>query len=151
MVSTDEAREEARRYVRRKRILYTVVGIWLALSLMWSRLTCSTHSSSFWFYWPMLGHGHRRGHHRIVPGIGDSSASTWSAGTRQASFAAGNEPERDNDLPVALTCTARADGEGARVRRWLRSRRPRVAHCGGARRLRLGVAWRPTSPRSLGP
>ena len=32
---TDEAREEARRYVRRKRILYTVVG----------------------FYWPMLGTG----------------------------------------------------------------------------------------------
>jgi 2TM domain len=53
----DEAREEARRYVRRKRILYTVVGIWLALSLMWFVIDLLDDSSSFWFYWPMLGTG----------------------------------------------------------------------------------------------
>ena len=53
----DEAREEARRYVRRKRILYTVVGIWLALSLMWFTIDLLDDSSSFWFYWPMLGTG----------------------------------------------------------------------------------------------
>ena len=53
----DEAREEARRYVRRKRILYTVVGIWLALSLMWFTIDLLDDSSSFWFYWPVLGTG----------------------------------------------------------------------------------------------
>jgi hypothetical protein len=55
--SLDEAREEARRYVRRKRILYTVVGIWLALCLMWFVIDLLDDSSSFWFYWPMLGTG----------------------------------------------------------------------------------------------
>jgi hypothetical protein len=52
-----EALEEARRFVRRKRILYTVVAIWLALSLMWLTIDLLDDSSSFWFYWPMLGTG----------------------------------------------------------------------------------------------
>jgi uncharacterized membrane protein YccC len=55
--TTDAAREDARRYVRRKRILYTIVGIWLALSLMWFTIDLLDDSSSFWFYWPMLGTG----------------------------------------------------------------------------------------------
>jgi hypothetical protein len=55
--SREEAREEARRYVRRKRILYTVVGIWIVLSLMWFTIDLLDDSSSFWFYWPMLGTG----------------------------------------------------------------------------------------------
>jgi hypothetical protein len=55
--SSSEALQEARRYVRRKRILYTVVGIWLALSLMWLTIDLLDDSSSFWFYWPMLGTG----------------------------------------------------------------------------------------------
>ena len=53
----DEALEEARRYVRRKRILYTVVGIWITLSLMWFAIDMLDDSSSLWFYWPMLGTG----------------------------------------------------------------------------------------------
>jgi hypothetical protein len=52
-----ELREEARRYVRRKRIFYTVVGIWLALSVMWFAIDMLDDSSSTWFYWPMLGTG----------------------------------------------------------------------------------------------
>jgi hypothetical protein len=52
-----ESEEEARRYVRRKRILYTVVGIWIALSLMWFAIDMLDDSSSLWFYWPMLGTG----------------------------------------------------------------------------------------------
>jgi 2TM domain len=56
-MSREEAREEARRYVRRKRILYTVVAIWLVLSLMWFTIDLLDDSSSFWFYWPMLGTG----------------------------------------------------------------------------------------------
>jgi 2TM domain len=50
-------REEARRWVRRKRIFYTVVGIYLALSLMWFAIDLLDDSSGFWFYWPMLGTG----------------------------------------------------------------------------------------------
>jgi two-component system, LytTR family, sensor kinase len=53
----DDRREEARRYVRRKRILFAVVGIWLALSLMWFLIDLADDSSSWWFYWPMLGTG----------------------------------------------------------------------------------------------
>jgi 2TM domain len=55
--SLEEAREEARRYVRRKRALYTVVGIWVALSLMWFAIDMLDGSDSLWFYWPMLGTG----------------------------------------------------------------------------------------------
>jgi hypothetical protein len=55
--SSREAREEARRYVRRKRIFYTVLGIWIALSLMWFAIDMLEGGSGTWFYWPMLGTG----------------------------------------------------------------------------------------------
>jgi 2TM domain len=55
--SSNDALEEARRYVRRKRIFYTVLGIWIALSLVWFTIDLLDDSSSFWFYWPMLGTG----------------------------------------------------------------------------------------------
>ena len=53
----NESLEEARRYVRRKRILFTVIGIWIALCVMWFLIDLSDDSSSWWFYWPMLGTG----------------------------------------------------------------------------------------------
>ena len=34
-----------------------MLGIWLALSLMWFLIDLSDDSSSYWFYWPMLGTG----------------------------------------------------------------------------------------------
>jgi hypothetical protein len=55
--SSNQALAEARRYVRRKRIFYTVLGIWIALSLMWFAIDMADDSSSVWFYWPMLGTG----------------------------------------------------------------------------------------------
>jgi hypothetical protein len=55
--SSNHALEEARRYVRRKRIFYLVLGIWIALSLMWFVIDMRDDSSSIWFYWPMLGTG----------------------------------------------------------------------------------------------
>jgi hypothetical protein len=55
--STQQSLEEARRYVRRKRIFYMVLGIWIALSLMWFVIDMTDDSSSVWFYWPMLGSG----------------------------------------------------------------------------------------------
>jgi 2TM domain len=54
---SDAALEEARRHVRRKRIFYAVFGVWIALSLMWLVIDLLDDSSSFWFYWPMLGTG----------------------------------------------------------------------------------------------
>ena len=54
---TDAAPEDARRHVRRKRIFYSVLGIWVALSLMWFFIDLADDSSSYWFYWPMLGTG----------------------------------------------------------------------------------------------
>jgi hypothetical protein len=58
-VSRDQQdrRDEARRWVRRKRIFYTVVGIYLSLSLMWLAIDLLDDSSGYWFYWPMLGTG----------------------------------------------------------------------------------------------
>jgi 2TM domain len=53
----DEARLEAQRYARRKRIFYLVLGIWLALSVMWFLIDMLDDSTANWFYWPMLGTG----------------------------------------------------------------------------------------------
>jgi 2TM domain len=50
-------REEARRYVRRLRILYTILGIYLVLSVMWLAIDMADGTESIWFYWPMLGTG----------------------------------------------------------------------------------------------
>jgi len=55
--SSKESLQEARRYVRRKRIFYTVLAIWIALSVMWFAIDMRDDSSSVWFYWPMLGTG----------------------------------------------------------------------------------------------
>jgi hypothetical protein len=51
------ARDEARRWVRRKRIFYTIVSIYLLLSLMWFSIDVLDDSTGLWFYWPMLGTG----------------------------------------------------------------------------------------------
>src|SRR6266540_4373062 len=53
----DGARDAARRWVRRKRIFSTIVGIYLLLSLMWFVIDMLDDSTSLWFYWPMLGTG----------------------------------------------------------------------------------------------
>ena len=51
------AREEARRWVRKLRILYTILGIYAVLSLMWLVIDLADGTESIWFYWPMLGTG----------------------------------------------------------------------------------------------
>jgi hypothetical protein len=51
------ARDEAYRWVRRKRLLYTIIGVYLALSLMWFLIDLSDGTENLWFYWPMLGAG----------------------------------------------------------------------------------------------
>jgi hypothetical protein len=52
-----ELRAEARRWVRRQRILYTILGIYAVLSLMWFAIDMADGTESLWFYWPMLGTG----------------------------------------------------------------------------------------------
>lgn len=52
-----DLRAEAQRWVRRKRILYTILGIYAVLSLMWFLIDMADGSESLWFYWPMLGTG----------------------------------------------------------------------------------------------
>jgi fatty acid desaturase len=54
---TDEALDDARRHVRRKRIFYIVLGAWIALCVMWFVIDLTDDSSSWWFYWPVLGSG----------------------------------------------------------------------------------------------
>jgi hypothetical protein len=53
----DEAHEEARRYVRRKRVFYAVLGIWVALSVMWFLIDLVDDGRLDWFFWPMIGTG----------------------------------------------------------------------------------------------
>lgn len=53
----DVMRAEALRWVRKKRIFYTVLGIYLVLSLMWFAIDMADGTESLWFYWPMLGTG----------------------------------------------------------------------------------------------
>ena len=57
MEHNPEALDEARRYVRRKRIFYIVLGVWIALCVMWFVIDMTDDSSSIWFYWPMIGSG----------------------------------------------------------------------------------------------
>jgi hypothetical protein len=53
----DVARTEALRWVRKKRILYTILGIYAVLSLMWFTIDMADGTENLWFYWPMLGTG----------------------------------------------------------------------------------------------
>jgi uncharacterized membrane protein YuzA (DUF378 family) len=53
----DVARKDALRWVRKKRILYTILGIYAVLSLMWFMIDMADGTENLWFYWPMLGTG----------------------------------------------------------------------------------------------
>jgi hypothetical protein len=57
LASMDEAHEEARRYVRRKRVFYAVLGIWVVLSVMWFLIDLVDDGRLDWFFWPMIGTG----------------------------------------------------------------------------------------------
>jgi hypothetical protein len=52
-----DVRDEARHWVRRKRIFYTILGIWLILSAMWFTIDMADGTEDIWFYWPMFGTG----------------------------------------------------------------------------------------------
>ena len=52
-----DLRADAERWVRRKRILYTVIGVYLALSVLWFSIDMADGTENIWFYWPMLGVG----------------------------------------------------------------------------------------------
>jgi hypothetical protein len=53
----EDLRAEARRWVRKQRILYTILGIYAALSVMWFAIDMADGTENLWFYWPMLGTG----------------------------------------------------------------------------------------------
>ena len=52
----DDAREAARRWVRRKRMFLTILVVYLALSVLWLAIDLLT-GDDLWFYWPMLDAG----------------------------------------------------------------------------------------------
>ena len=52
-----DLRAEAQRWVRKKRILYTVLAIYAVLSLMWFAIDMADGTENLWFYWPMFGTG----------------------------------------------------------------------------------------------
>jgi uncharacterized membrane protein YccC len=53
----EAARKDALRWVRRKRILYTILGVYAVLSLMWFLIDMADGTENLWFYWPMFGTG----------------------------------------------------------------------------------------------
>jgi polyferredoxin len=53
----DDKQEEARRWVRRKRRFYTILVVYLALSLLWLVIDMLTGTDDLWFYWPVFGAG----------------------------------------------------------------------------------------------
>jgi len=53
----DEQRQEARRFVRRKRRFLTILVIYLALCVLWFAIDMLTGTDDLWFYWPVLGAG----------------------------------------------------------------------------------------------
>src|SRR3712207_3192255 len=53
----DDAREEARRRVRRKGNFYRVVVAYLALCVLWFAIDMLTGPDDLWFHWPVLGAG----------------------------------------------------------------------------------------------
>ena len=56
-MSQGYARDEARRWVRRKRVFYLLLLAYAALSLMWFAIDALTGADTWWFYWPVLGVG----------------------------------------------------------------------------------------------
>jgi 2TM domain len=53
-------------------------GIWIVLSLIWFTIDLLDDSSSFWFYWPMLGTGIGVAITAIVPlGMGGLFGVDW--------------------------------------------------------------------------
>jgi fatty acid desaturase len=53
----DPKREEARRWVRRKRTFYIILVVYMALVALWFLIDVLTGSDDWWFYWPTLGAG----------------------------------------------------------------------------------------------
>jgi hypothetical protein len=53
----NDRRETARRFVQRKRRFYTILVVYLALSLLWFAIDMLTGTDDLWFYWPVLGAG----------------------------------------------------------------------------------------------
>jgi len=98
------ARDEARRWVRRKRILFTMLGVYAALSVMWLVIDLADDSSGFWFYWPMLGTGIGVAITAVVLlGVGGVFGVDWEQREidRYMAHGAGRPPGplvRDNDV-----------------------------------------------------
>ena len=77
-MSSQRMRADAQRWVRRLRILYTILGIYAALSLMWFAIDMADGTENLWFYWPMLGVGLAVAVTAIVlVGIGGLFGTEW--------------------------------------------------------------------------
>jgi hypothetical protein len=105
--------EEVRRYVRRKRILFTIIGIWLALCVMWFVIDLLDDSRSWWFYWPMLGTGIGVAIAAIaLLGLGGLMGTEWEPRDRQV-----HEPPKGRTGRVAPLGSLREVALGCLIRR----------------------------------
>jgi hypothetical protein len=96
-IDLEGVRVDARRWVRRKRILYTILGIYGVLSLMWFAIDMADGSDSLWFYWPMFGAGIAVAVTAVVLlGVGGVFGTAWEQ--RQLDLYV--ERHRGSDLPA---------------------------------------------------
>ena len=73
-----DLKAEARRWIRRKRIFYTLVGIYATLSVMWFLIDMADGTESIWFFWPMLGTGVAVGIVGVtLAGVGGLFGAAW--------------------------------------------------------------------------
>ena len=76
--NSEELRAEAQRWVRRKRIFYAIVGVYVVLSIMWLAIDLADGTENLWFYWPMLGAGSAVAVAGVVVfGIGGLFGADW--------------------------------------------------------------------------
>ena len=115
------ARDEAQRWVRRKRILFTMLGVYAALSVMWLFIDLADDSSGFWFYWPMLGTGIGVAITAVVLlGVGGVFGVDWEQREidRYMAHGARHRPGPASETTMSPTCRSMADplAAGAVVR-----------------------------------
>jgi TctA family transporter len=97
----DDRQEQARRFVQRKRRFYTILIVYLALSLLWFTIDMLTGTDDLWFYWPMLGTG------LIVAvigiamfGIGGLFPADWERRQLDKYLERRRSPENDGNPPA---------------------------------------------------
>ena len=116
-----DLRSEGQRWVRRRRILYTILGIYAVLSLMWFAIDMADGTESLWFYWPMLGTAllspSRPSFSSASAARSESTGSSGRSSATSSSAAVGTRPGRPQTAGVGGRSITLHQGDQPRSRR----------------------------------